>query len=194
VLAVSAAAVMAVPSARTAILRFFHIGAVTVERVETLPPARERPLTAGLGRPATLAEAARIAGFRMLLPPLEEPPRRVYVRSGVQSALLDDPDAGSVLLTEIRGRGQLDWAKKFSTPRTRIEQVTVGGAFGMWLQGAPHVVTFTDRSGRVQQFTTRLAGNVLVWTRGDLTLRLEGKLTKRRALELARSITEPAGS
>ena len=40
---------LAVPEARSAILRFFHIGAVTIERVETLPPGRERPLTAGLG-------------------------------------------------------------------------------------------------------------------------------------------------
>jgi hypothetical protein len=194
VLAVSAAAVMAVPSARTAILRFFHVGAVTVERVETLPPARERPLTAGLGRAVSLTEGARTAGFPMLLPPLEQPVERVYVRPGIQSALLDVPDAGSVLLTEIQGSRQLDLAKKFSSPATNVDAVTVNGAFGLWIQGAPHVVTFEDRSGRIQQFTTRLAGNVLVWTRGDLTLRLEGELTRARALELARSIREPAGS
>src|SRR5215211_7947345 len=40
---------MAVPPARSAILEFFHIGAVSVERVETLPPAQERPLVTGLG-------------------------------------------------------------------------------------------------------------------------------------------------
>jgi hypothetical protein len=194
VLAVSAAAVMAVPSARTAILRFFRIGSVTIERVETLPPARQRPLTAGLGREVSLDEGARLTGFRILLPPLDEPVEDVYVRSRVQSALLDVPDAGPVLLTEIRGRHQFDFAKKFSGSATRVDPVSVNGAFGIWLQGAPHVVTFQDRSGRIQQFTTRLAGNVLVWTRGDLTFRLEGKLTKQRALELAGSITEPAGS
>ena len=193
VLAVSAAAVMAVPSARTAVLRFFHIGAVTVQRVDTLPPARERPLTTGLGRRVSLADGARSTGFRMLLPPLDEPPERVYVRSNVQSAFLDVPGAGSVLLTEIRGRNQLDFAKKFSSSETRVEAVTVNGAFGLWLAGGPHVVTFTD-GGRLHQFTTRLAGNVLVWTNGDLTLRLEGKLTKQRALALARTIVEPARS
>jgi hypothetical protein len=194
VVAVSAAAVMAVPSARTAVLRFFHIGSVTVERVETLPPARERLVTTGLGRRVSIAEGVRLAGFRMLLPPLDEPVERVYARSGVQSALLDVPGAGPVLLTEISGRRQLDFAKKFSGGATRVDPVTVNGAFGLWLEGAPHVVAFEDRSGRFQQFTTRLAGNVLVWTRGDLTLRLEGKLTKARALELARSIAEPAGT
>src|SRR5436190_16743655 len=40
---------MAVPPARSAILKFFHIGAATVERVETLPPAQTRPFSSGLG-------------------------------------------------------------------------------------------------------------------------------------------------
>jgi hypothetical protein len=194
VLAVSVAAVMAVPPARTAILRFFHIGAVTVERVETLPPAEERPLAAGLGRRVSVDDGARLAGFRMVLPPLKQPVERVYVRPGVQSAFLDVPDKGSVLLMEIRGRQNIDLAKKFATPQTHIEPVSVNGGFGLWIAGAPHVVTFQDRSGNIQQFTTRLAGNVLIWTRGDLTLRLEGDLTKQRALEIARSVTEPAGS
>jgi hypothetical protein len=194
VLAVSAAAVMAVPSARTAILRFFHVGAVTVERVETLPPARERPLVAGLGRRVSVAEGERIAGFRMLLPPLKERIERVYARPGVQSVLLGGEDVDSLLLTEIAGSRQLDFAKKFSSPATNVDAVVVNGAFGLWIQGAPHVVAFEDPSGRFQQFTTRLAGNVLVWTRGDLTLRLEGKLTKQRALEIARAVREPAGS
>ena len=39
-----------VPGARSAILRFFHLGGVTVERVVTLPPAQKRPLDADLGR------------------------------------------------------------------------------------------------------------------------------------------------
>ena len=42
-LAVGALAIgiaMAVPAARSAILSFFHIGSVTIERVETLPPAQ----------------------------------------------------------------------------------------------------------------------------------------------------------
>ena len=194
VLAVSIAAVMAVPSARTAVLRFFRIGAATVERVETLPPARQRPLNTGLGRAVPLRDASRLAGFRLLLPSDAELPRRVYVRERVQSVLLDVPDAGAVLLIEIRGRDQFGFSKKFADSGTGFDEVSVNGEFGLWIRGAPHVVMFHTRSGRVEEFTTRLAGNVLVWTRGDLTLRLEGDLTKEQALELARSITEPAGS
>ena len=49
---VALVAAFAVPQSRSAILRFFHLRGVTVERVGTLPPAQELPLAAGLGRPA----------------------------------------------------------------------------------------------------------------------------------------------
>jgi hypothetical protein len=176
--------VMAVPQARTAVLRFLRIGEVTVERVETLPRAQERPLTAGLGRPLQVDVAARRAGFRMLLPPLDDPPERVYYRDGLQAVLLEGP----VLLLEVRGRNQFDLAKKIAGQGTRLDEVSVDGAFGLWIEGAPHVVMFEDHSGRFRELRTRLAGNVLVWTRGTVTLRLEGELTKQEALELARSI------
>src|SRR5256885_13147909 len=58
---------LAVPEARSAILRFFHIGAVTIERVETLPPGRERPLTAGLGPALSLHEAEARSGVALVL-------------------------------------------------------------------------------------------------------------------------------
>src|SRR5256885_6254237 len=59
---------LAVPPARSAILRFFHIGSATVERVETLPPAQQRPLVAGLGRPLVREDAEMYSGIHMQLP------------------------------------------------------------------------------------------------------------------------------
>ena len=58
---------LAVPDARSAILRFFNLGAVTIERVETLPTARERPLTAGLGPALSLREAEARSGVSLVL-------------------------------------------------------------------------------------------------------------------------------
>jgi hypothetical protein len=187
VLVVAAAAVMAVPSARTAILRFFHVGSVTVERVQTLPEAEERPLVAGLGRPVSPDVATRRAGFRMRFPPLDDAVERIYVRDGLQAAILDVRGAGPVLLTEIRGN-QFGLTKKLAGQGTRLEEVFVNGDFGLWIEGAPHVLLFQDRFGRIQDLRTRLAGDVLIWTHGGLTYRLEGPLTKAEALELARSI------
>jgi hypothetical protein len=186
-LAVAVAAVLAVPSARTAILRFFDLGAVRIERVATLPPAEERPLAAGLGAPVPLREAERQAGFRMVLPPLERPLRRAYVRDGLLAALLELEEVGPVLLTEIRG-DQADLAKKALGGRTDITPIEVNGRFGYWIEGAPHVLVYIDPDGRMRELSTRLAGNVLVWRRHNLTLRLEGELTREQALELARSI------
>src|SRR6478735_4882296 len=59
----------AVPPARSAILDFFHLGGVTVERVSTLPETEERPLGAELGRRVSYEEAAGILGRPVLLPP-----------------------------------------------------------------------------------------------------------------------------
>src|SRR5919197_6138897 len=74
----------AVPQARSAILRFFHLGAATVERVETLPPAKKRPLVSGLGPARTRAAAERVAGFPMVLPEFEQgAPTRYYAVPGV---------------------------------------------------------------------------------------------------------------
>src|SRR5439155_10509148 len=78
---------LAVPPARSAILRFFHIGAATVERVETLPPAKERPLAAGLGAPLPRGEAERRAGFRISLP-AGQAPTPLYAQRGLIAALL----------------------------------------------------------------------------------------------------------
>src|SRR5260221_14559124 len=67
------AVAFAVPQSRAAILRFFHLGAVTIQVVDTLPPAQERPLGADLGPVVTLAEAKRLVRG-LLLPQLAPEP------------------------------------------------------------------------------------------------------------------------
>src|SRR5205814_9693312 len=64
---VAIVAALAVPQSRGAILRFLHLGGESIQFVQTLPPARERPLGAGLGPPVSESEArARIPA--LLLP------------------------------------------------------------------------------------------------------------------------------
>jgi hypothetical protein len=177
---------MAVPQARSAILRFFHIGAVTVERVETLPPAEERPLAAGLGPPLSRRAAEARASLAIVLPDVDGAlPKRYYVRPGLIATLLDyrgEP----VLLAEMRD-DQVSIAKKFTSPATRVEAAQVG-EFGLWIEGGEHVLRW-HFGGEEQRVERRLAGNVLIWLRGNLTFRLEGDLDKSQMLELAREIT-----
>ena len=47
---------------------------------------------------------------------------------------------------------------------------------------------FRDEGGFIADEPTYLAGNSLLWNRGDLLLRLEGDVSRDKALELARSI------
>ena len=69
-----------------------------------------------------------------------------------------------------------------------VQEVTVGGEPGYWFSGEPHFFTYLDATGQVRDEQTRLAGNTLIWQRGDLTLRLEGQLSKEEALRIAESM------
>jgi hypothetical protein len=173
---VALATALAVPSARSSLLRFFHLGGITVERVETLPPAQEHPLTANLGPSVPVAEAEQRAGFAPLLPPGVN---RVYENEGAILALLRE-HGRPVLLTEF---GSGEYFKKAVGGQTSIQQVRVGADYGFWIDGARHV--FQMPSG-----APRMAGNVLVWTHGRLTLRLEGRLTRAQAIDLATRVTQ----
>jgi hypothetical protein len=168
---IALAAALAVSQARSTILRFFHLGGVTIERVETLPAAQERPLTEGLGASMSVDGAATAANFRPLLPLGVD---RVYVNEGAILALLREHNR-PVLLTEFGGAMYM---KKILGGETTVEQVRVGPDYGLWVAGARHVF-------RMPSQAPRMAGNVLLWTHGDLTLRLEGRLTKAEAVRLA---------
>ena len=174
---VAIAAAFAVPQSRSAILRFFHLGGVTVQRVATLPPAQERPLAAGLGEPVDDAEARATLGGAFL--PATH--GRLYARDGIVSTLLSGP----LLLSEF---GAPEFLKKFAT--SNVEWVQIGpDVQGLWISGAPHVVFFFPAA------SPRLAGNVLVWATDARTFRLEGRdLARDDALRLARAIMGTAGS
>ena len=177
VFAVAAAVVafgiaMAVPPARSAILDFFHIGSVTVERVDTLPPARERPLVSGLGPALSRPTLDLPHGLRTT---------RYYERPGLAAALLR-VDGKPVLFAEMSG-DQMGLTKKVASDATRVEPVQLGD-WGLWLEGGRHVLLWSFNKAQ-----TRLAGNVLIWLVGDTTYRLEGDLDKGQMLELARKIT-----
>lgn len=174
-------AALAVPTSRGAILRFFHLQGATVELVDTLPSAEERPLAAGLGPGLPRAEAERAVGFRMLLPP-DVGDVVVHVQPHLASVVLAGPEE-PVLLSELDSQEGGGFIKKVAGSGSRVEWVQIGDAMGIWIGGSQHIVTIPPEA------PPRLAGNVLLWQRGSLTLRLEGAhLTRARALEIARSL------
>lgn len=169
------------------------------------------PAPRGVLRDAHLVPSADAAsaevGFRVLVPSALGAPDEIRVRVGAQDAqafLVYSPRPGSpaepaiapsgqtgigVLVTEVRGTFEFQLLGKLVGPGTKTEQVSVGGAPGVWIEGAPHQFFYRAPDGQFVQDTLRLAGNVLVYEGpGGVLVRIEADISKDRALAIAASI------
>lgn len=199
VLALALGAALAVPQARTAILEFFRLRGATVERVESLPrvpPEAEGHLD--LGR---LLPPGRLGVDlpEVLVPEALGPPDAAYVSEepyGQRLSLVYEPREGvpaspysgvGILVTEFVGEGATRYVEKLAEGGTRVEAVRVGRYRALWLEGSPHVVFF-DHEGHVFDEEVRLAGNTLLVERDGVLVRIEGELSRSRALEIAESL------
>jgi hypothetical protein len=188
-LALAFGVAMAVPDARSAILRWLGLSGVRIELVDKLP---EVPTGGSLpaGAEVTRAQARRALGHALVRSDLLGEPDRIYALGRTVTYLYGTPNGARVLLTTLIGDGaRPELIKKIAGSGTRVEQVEVGGEPGFWLAGAPHVVLYRDPEGQIREDSARLAGDTLLWQHGPLTLRLEGRLTREQALEIARSVS-----
>ena len=177
------------PGARSAFRELFGIGSVEIVRLEQAP-ATETARLVPFGRPVTFARASRIVPFRILLPDtaVSRPPTHVYLdRAGGGIVSLAWCCERRIVLTELRTviPGLLE---KTIGPSTLVESVAVGGNQGLWVEGADHVIRVVRESGTWRELPVRVTGGVLIWTSGDVTLRLEGDLSKDEALAIAERI------
>jgi hypothetical protein len=180
--AIAAVAVaFAVPPARSAILRFLHLQGATIEYVDRLPDVRTGPLD--LGMPIAPAAAERTAGFRPLASGLLGRPDGVTWDGGL---LWYRYGRTRLLVSQFRARERIDLVKKVVEPETTITPVTVHGEPGYFISGGKHFL-YLAPGGVVRTEPVRLGRQVLLWQHGPLTLRLEGDLTIREALRIARS-------
>jgi hypothetical protein len=191
------------PGAREAVAGWLGLRGVRIEVTPQPPPGRPS-LSPGpapnLGPRVSLAEAERQVGFEVLLPSLAEVgrPDEIHVqplfisdqvflvyraRPGLPAA---DATGVGLLVSEFRARLDEDFYKKISAGPASVEFVMVRGEPGYWIEGL-HEVSYLDRNGVPVQDSTRIAGNVLLWERGDITLRLESALSLQEALRIARS-------
>jgi hypothetical protein len=192
-LAVAVAAVLAVPQTRAAILEFFHLRGVTIERVGELPtvPLQRDFNQLFLGERVSLEEARDQAGFEIVVPEALGDPDGVYFQEtppgGMVSLVYGTPEHPRALFTQFRGTVEDVIFKKVAAG-TQIDSVVVGGEPGYFLSGNPHDFSYFDSSGEYRQEIVRLAGNTLLWERGPLTLRLEADINQQEALKIARSV------
>jgi hypothetical protein len=206
VLLLAAAVLAASPGTREAVARRLGLRGIGVQLGGPPPPTvtttQGARLDLGLGDPVTLEEARGLVDFPVLVPGAAgfEQPDAVFADEAVPPGGRVDlaykarpglpassfTDAG-LLITELRGQTTPEFIKKVTT-LGMVEEVTVGGEPGYWFSGEPHFFTYIDAAGRFREEQTRLAGNTLIWQRGDLTLRLEGDIPKEEAIRIAESM------
>lgn len=183
-------ATLAVPPARSALLRVLHLGGERIEFVDELPevtPQSDLELT--LGERVTLAEARRRSGFE--LSGFDEPPDRVYLGTrGTVWSLYGSPERVRLLLAQspLERVDEELILKKLAGPGTTVEVVFVDGVPGYFVSGEAHLVLLLDEFGQVVEESARLARDVLMWERDGVAFRLEGDLGKDEAVELAESV------
>lgn len=175
---VAIAVAFAVPPARSSILRWLGLGTARIEFVDRLPNvATRRPLDIG-GR-TSLADARQQVDYHVLTSKLLGTPKEVHI--------LGD-QVGFVYgrkLVVLQSRGT--FFTKEVGPGTHVEQLRLNGRQAVWVSGASHFFGYIAADGTTHPATLYLAGKALIWQRGPLTLRLEGKLSRAEALRVARS-------
>jgi hypothetical protein len=202
----AAAVLVASPGTREAVARRLGLRGIGVQIGGPPPPtATSTPgarLDLGLGERVTLEEARRRVDFPVLVPtaPGFSQPDAVFVDQAVPAGGRVDlvykgrpglpassfTDAG-LLITQFRGQPEPDFLKKVSGAGL-VQFVSVGGEPGYFFSGEPHFFTYQDSAGQFREERTRLAGNTLIWQRGDLTLRLEGEVPRDEAIRIAESM------
>jgi hypothetical protein len=164
------------------------------------PSASISPLGGSLflGTAVPFADVERRAGFDLLLPtdPDLGPPDASYLdaqrvalvwasRTGLPET--ESPGVGLVL-SEFRGHVDEGFFQKILDDQTTLTRVTVDGSRGYWISGRPHFFMYVDPHGDVLTDESRVVGDVLVWTTGDVTYRLETSLGMAGAIRLAESL------
>jgi hypothetical protein len=179
-LVVAALAVaFAVPPARSAILRWLGLGNARIEFVDRLPDVRtRRPLD--LGARTSLATARKSVPYHVLTSKLLGKPEEVRVRFDQVAFVYDDH---KLVLLQSEGT----FFTKEVGPGTHVDRFRLNGEEALWVSGARHFFGYIDTNGQSRPAELYLAGNALIWQRNELTLRLEGKLSRAEAVRIARS-------
>jgi hypothetical protein len=183
---VAIAIAFAVPPARSSLLRWLGLEGVTIEYVDRLPSvAGYRTLP--LGPPVTLAEAKREVPWRILTSNLLGKPDQVRLLDGQLAFVYRHGNGVTLLVTQAEGFGSDRYIDKLIQSGTQVDTVSVNGKLGYFLFGDAHFFIYQTPNGEINPHQLYLAHDTLIWQSGPLTLRLEGKLSRAQALEIARS-------
>jgi hypothetical protein len=156
-----------------------------------------------LGEPLDPADRAGLdarAGFTVRLPtdPAIGAPEAAWLdpEVGGQVTLLwaadgallatRNPEVG-LLLGQFRGAINEGFFTKMVGSGTAVERVRVDGHQGYWISGEPHVLFWDGPGGSVDD-PRRWVGDVLLWSDGPMTYRLETSLGREAAIGIAATL------
>ena len=212
-LAIVIGALALLPQVRTAVADRLGLRGVEIHWLEGAPTPAPTPVGSSLqlGREVSLEQLRSAVTFPLYLPRdgrLGEP-AAIYLlgeesgamvsfvyRAGPDLPATSVPSVGA-LLTVFRGETNRNIIEKGlassdSAAATHLDAVTIDGEPGFWITGAPHAVFFVCYDiGECRGERYRLAGNVLLWQRGEVTLRLESALSRAESLAIAESVRPP---
>lgn len=184
---IAVVAAIAAPGARTSFLDWLRIGGVGIERRDLPPPAelRGRPLP---GTAVSLAEARSAASFPIEVPKELGAPDAILVERSpdvIVTLVYGPVTEPRLILSEWRSEA-LRYLKIL--PYTaRVERIGPPEAPSFWIPDA-HTLGYQRLGGGGAQEPFRLSAPALVWIRDELTYRLEGRVSRERALEIAHSL------
>jgi hypothetical protein len=92
-----------------------------------------------------------------------------------------------LLLGQFRGTVDSGLFNKLISGGTVVAPISVDGNRGYWLSGEPHVFFWEGPDGLVDD-ARRWVGDVLLWSDGAITYRLETSLGRDEAIRIAESI------
>jgi hypothetical protein len=166
----------------------------------TVAPTPPGPLGSDLdlGSLTTPTEAPGLVDFPLAFPTSSSVglPDTIWFRDGritlvwkTRPGLPATEEAGiGLLITEFRGSVNSDFFDKMIGPGTTVSPVTVGGVAGWWISGEPHELLYLDPRGLIVPDSSRVVGDSLIWSRGDITFRMETALERGAAIGLAETI------
>lgn len=197
VFAIALGGIAAWPSARETVADRLGVPGIEISRESQRAPAGS---TLQLGEHVMLGDAQERAGFAISAPPQSLGTPDVYVLSpdwGTQVSFAFHPtatlpevgDSGvGLLISELQGSTTDSFIRKFLDEGTTMEVVEVRGEVGYWIAGSPHAFVYTAPDDSFHQEDMRLAGNVLLWTAGDVTYRIESMLPRDAVIQIAQQL------
>jgi hypothetical protein len=147
---------------------------------------------AQLGEPVTFAEAEERVTFPIILPGYPDElggPDAAYLHtSGNATAVTlvwfrpEQPEQVWFSLTQIP-LSEFEFALKWARAED-VREFFLNGQRAIWIEG-PHRIRLVNPE---IASTIRMASNVLIWTAGDMTYRIEGDLALDEAIGIAESL------